>query len=305
MINARQLEVMCAVIELGTTAKAAELLSVSQPAVSNMIRHIESLVGFPLFQREHGRLVPTPEARHIAQEAQHLFMQQNRISTIIDEIRGGQIGRLSVAATPSLGQIILPRVLAAFTKNRPKLRISVDLGHTDQIANRLVSGQVELGLTISQLRHSALAVRPIAQGALVCICPRDHELALADRVRLADLNHVSHVSYSAETPMGRMIDAAFSAQGLERRYSFEVRHTIAALELVRHGLGVALVDSFVLAGNDMDEIAVRPLDTSLPIEAHSATSNLFPTSKVTLEFQQFFRAFVSERLQLPGATHHS
>lgn len=299
MINARQLEVLCAVIEVGTTAKAAELLAVSQPAVSNMVRHIESLAGFALFERERGRLIPTPEARHIAQEAQHLFMQQRRVASIIDELRDGTTGRLNIVATPSLGQIVLPRVLASFLENRPQLNVSVDFGHTDQIAGRLVSGQADLGLSISQPHHSALTVRPIAEGRLLCVCPVGHELALSPVVNIGDLNQVRHISYSAETPLGRLIDSAFFRQGLERRYFLEVRHTIAALEMVGSGIGVALVDSFALSGRSLDGIAVRPVEPALELRAHSATSNLFPTSRVAMEFQNFFRQYVADHLADP------
>ncbi|PVA10540.1 hypothetical protein DC366_06425 [Pelagivirga sediminicola] len=297
MINARQLEVLCAVIEVGTTAKAAELLSVSQPAVSNMVRHIETLAGFALFERERGRLIPTPEARHIAQEAQHLFMQQRRVSSIIDELRDGTTGRLSIVATPSLGQIVLPPVLASFLEDRPHLNVSVDLGHTDQIANRLVSGQADLGLSISQPSHSALTVKPIAQGQLLCVCPEGHEIALSQVVDIGDLSHTRHISYSAETPLGRLIDSEFFRRGLRRRYFLEVRHTIAALEMVRSGIGVALVDSFALAGRDLKGIAIRPVAPAMPLKAHSATSNLFPTSRVAMEFQSFFRRHVADHLQ--------
>ncbi|MEX1234895.1 MAG: LysR family transcriptional regulator [Roseovarius sp.] len=296
MINARQLEVLCAVIELGTTAKAAELLAVSQPAVSNMIRHVEALAGFALFERERGRLIPTPEARHIAQEAQHLFMQQRRVSTIIEELRGGTTGRLSIVATPSIGQRILPPIIAEFLAKRPRLNVSLDLGHTDQIANRLVSGQAELGLSISQPRHSALTVRSIADAQLLCACPEGHELALSRVVQIAALNHARHISYSVDTPLGQVIDAAFSSRGLERRYFFEVRHTMAALELVANGVGVALVDSFAVAGRDVPGVALRPIDPPISLHAHSATSKLFPTSNVALQFQTFFRESVSEHL---------
>ncbi len=297
MINARQLEVLCAVIEVGTTAKAAELLAVSQPAISNMIRHTESQVGFALFARERGRLTPTPEALHIAQEAQHLFMQQRRVATIIEELRGGTTGRLSIVATPSIGLGILPRVLAEFLRERPKLNVSLDLGSVDQIAERLVSGRAELGLSITPPRHSALTVRPILPGQMVCVCPQDHEMALSRVIRIADLNHVRHISYAAGTPLGQMIDAAFSKRGLERRYYCEVRHTIAALEMVSAGLGVALVDSFALVGRAWGtELVMRPIDPPIALNAHSSMSNLFPTSNVALQFQAFFRSFVTEHL---------
>lgn len=305
MISARQLEVLCAVIEVGTTAKAAELLLVSQPAISNMIRQTENQVRFALFVRERGRLIPTPEALHIAQEAQHLFMQQRRVATIIEELRDGTTGRLSIVATPSIGQGILPQALAEFLEERPKLSVSLDLGHVNHIAERLVSGRAELGLSITRPRHSALTVSPIMQGQMVCICPQGHEMALSRAVRIADLNHVRHISYAASTPLGQMIDTVFSRSGLERRHFFEVRHTVAALELVIAGLGVALVDSFALVGRDLGSVVVRPIDPPITLSAHSSMSNLFPTSNLASQFQEFFRSFVAQHQGVSRSSVHS
>jgi DNA-binding transcriptional LysR family regulator len=301
MISARQLEVLCTVIEVGTTARAAELLAVSQPAVSNMIRHTEDLVGFALFEREKGRLVPTREARHIAQEAQHLFMQQKRVANIITELRGGTIGRLNIVATPSIGHGILPRVMAEFMGERPKLNLSIELGSIDEIIDRLVSGRADLGLSITQPRHSVLSVRPMAEGRLMCVCPAEHEMALSREIRITDLNHVRHISYAATTPLGQTIDAVFSGQGLERRYFCEVRHTATALEMVQSGIGVALVDSFALIGRDLSRVAVRPTQPVLPVNLHAITSNLFPTSTVALSFQGFLSAYL-ENSGIPPIT---
>lgn len=286
MIKARQLEVLCAVIEMGTTARAAELLAVSQPAVSNMIRHTEDQIGFPLFVREHGRLTPTREALHIADEARHLFRQQKRVGALIEELRGGQAGKLSLVTTPSLGQGLLPRALQDFMAARPRIRLSFETGSVDEIINRLVSGQSDLGLSITRPRHVALSVQPIARGRLVCVIPEGHELALSDRIRVTDLNHVRHISYPADTPLGRQIDAVFSQQGLERRHFAEVRHTATALEMVAGGLGVALVDEFALKGRAIPGIVARPTSPELPLEVHAITSNLFPTSNLALLFQQ-------------------
>ncbi|MFU1477898.1 LysR substrate-binding domain-containing protein [Roseovarius sp. C7] len=299
MIKARQLEVLCTVIEVGTTARAAELLAVSQPAVSNMIRHTEDLVGFPLFVRKHGRLVPTQEALHIAQEAQHLFLQQKRIAAIVDELRGGTIGRLSIVATPSIGHGLLPRALSLFMKTRPKLQLSIELGSIDEIIRRLVSGRADLGLSITPPRHSAVSVHEIGDGEMKCICPPDHEIALLQRVSVTNLNQVRHISYGARTPLGQAIDSLFSKQGLERRYFCEVRHTATALEMVRNGLGVALVDSFGLIGQPAEGIAVRPITPSLPLKTHGITSNLFPTTNIALQFQSFLAEYLKEASAAP------
>lgn len=301
MISARQLEVLSTVIEVGTTARAAELLSVSQPAVSNMIRHTEDLIGFPLFHREHGRLTPTHEARHIAQEAEHLFMQQKRVESIVNELRGGTIGRLSIVATPSIGHSILPHVLSRFMQERPKLQLSIELGSIDEINRRLVSGRADLGLSITHPRHSALSVHAIAAGRLMCVCPQDHELGLLNSIDVTDLNHVQHISYAAGTPLGQQIDKVFSEKGLERRYFCEVRHTATALEMVRNGLGVALVDSFAMIGQQHQGVVVRPTNPSLPLDMHAVTSTLFPTSNLALIFQNFLADVLRNGTIQPGS----
>ncbi|MEI4472990.1 LysR family transcriptional regulator [Frigidibacter sp. MR17.24] len=292
MISARQLEVLCAVIEVGTTSGAAEVLSVSQPAVSNMIRHMEDQIGLSLFVRERGRLEPTPEALHIAQEAQHLFMQQKRVDKIIMGLKGGTIGRLNIVATPSIGYGILPQVLAEFMKPRPRLQLSVELGSVDEIVERLVSGRSDIGLSITRPRHTGLSTRPMAEGQMVCVCPAGHELALSQQVRVVDLNHVQHISYAAHTPLGQMVDAVFVEAGIERRFFCEVRHTSTALEMAASGLGVALVDSFAVLGRHRPEIAIRPTHPRLPVTVHAVTSNLFPTANIAIRFQQFFSEFV-------------
>ncbi|MFV0473802.1 MAG: LysR family transcriptional regulator [Pikeienuella sp.] len=294
MIRLRQLEVLCAVIELGATSRAAEALSVSQPAVSNMIRHIEDLVGFPLFKREKGRLTPTPEALHIAQESQHLFSQHRRVEQIITQLRGGAVGRLGVVATPSIGYGLLPRLITEFTAARPKVTLSVELGSIDEIIRRLIGGHADLGLSITPPRHGALSVRPLAEGELVCVCPPDHDLAHSREIDLLSLNHVRHVSYSSSTPLGQMIDAVYSRNGVERRFFCEVRHTSTALEMVRNGAGVALVDSFALMGREDERIAIRRTRPALPVALHGVTSNLFPTSHIAMQFLGFMRDRLAE-----------
>lgn len=289
MIRLRQLEVLCAVIDVGTTSGAAEALSVSQPAVSNMVRHLEDMVGFPLFVREKGRLSPTPEALHIAQEAQHLFAQQKRVNQVVHQLKGGDIGRLNVVASPSIGNAVLPRLIAEFTRSRPRVTLSLELGSVDEIITRLISGRSDLGLSITPPRHSALSVQPLSEADMVCVMPIDHELSRSQVVNVLDLNHVRHISYASSTPLGQLIDTIYSDAGIERRFYCEVRHTSTALEMVAAGAGAALVDRFALMGQTRDSVAIRRIKPRLSVTLHSVTSNLFPTSNVALQFQKFLR----------------
>ena len=289
MLRVRQLEMLCAVVDLGTTSGAAESLGVSQPAVSNMIKHIEDQVGIPLFRREKGRLAPTPEALHITQEAQYLFAQQKRMDRIVKQLRGGSVGQLNVIATPSIGDVLLPGLVTQFMKERPQLRPSIELGSVDEVIQHLISGRSELGFSITPPRHPSLSVQPLAEGKMVCAVPKGHDLEHARTVTISDLNHVKHISYANSTPLGQMIDQAYSREGLERRFDCEVRHTSTALQMVAAGAGVALVDSFAVLDASRDDIVVRPVDSHLSVKLYGISSKLFPTSQMVGSFQQFIR----------------
>lgn len=295
MINARQLEVLCSVIEMGTTAGAAEELGVSQPAVSNTIRHTEDLIGFKLFERKHGRLLPTAEARRIEREAQPLFMQQKRINAIVDELRDGVTGKLNIIATPSVGLSLIPRVMRDFLQERQKLTLSLQLGSIDDIQERLISGRADLGLSITRPRHSLLNVSAISAGHLVLACPPDHPLATQERVKITELNEHRVISYASETPLGRAIDFVFDKEGLDRQFFAEVRHTSVALEMVANGLGVALVDDYGLLDRKAQDIAIVPTSPKIPLNLHAVTSTLFPVSLIAGEFATAMKSYVEEK----------
>lgn len=299
MISARQLEVLTTVIEVGTTLRASEVLGVSQPAVSNMIRHTEDLIGIRLFERSKGRLTPTKEAIYIAQEAQHLFMQQKRVDRIIAELRDGQRGTLFIAASPSIGLGLLPRVLGVFTKGRHNLKVSLEIGSIDRICDLLASGRADVGFAITTPRHPSVSHHQIRAGEMVLICPSDHPFARSKRIRITDLNDTSHISYSDRTPLGQLIDKAFAEAGIERRYGYEVRHTATALEMVASGLGVALIDSFALAGRSPQNVVTVPLEPTIPIHLSAMTSRLFPTPGLASGFLASVRSFGIEQEEAP------
>ena len=294
MINARQLEVLSTVIEVGTTARAAELLNVSQPAISNMLRHTESITGLTLFKRDRGRLIPTPEAVHIANEAKHLFFQQQRIRTIVDQLREGSAGTLHIAASPSLGLGVLSKAMAGFAKHRPGLRMSLELGSIDEITDLISSGRAELGFSITTSRHPSVSATPIAEGRFVCVVPLDHPFTTLSKVRIVDLNSVPSISYSSMTQLGQLIDRVFSKEGLERRYACEVRHTATALEMAAGGFGPALIDNFAMIGRDDRRVVVKETEPTLPIRISSLTPKVFPTSQLASTFLTFFQSYFED-----------
>ena len=119
-MNLRQIELLRAVVRCETTVRAAQELGLSQPAVSNGIKHLEAQLGFPLFERVNNRLFPTEEARALYQDSDPLFAMQAAFATRVQDLKENRAGHVRLIATPPLGFSVIPRALQLFLAKRPK-----------------------------------------------------------------------------------------------------------------------------------------------------------------------------------------
>ena len=110
-MNLRQIELLRAVVRCETTVRAAQELGLSQPAVSNAIKHLESQVGFPLFERVNNRLFPTAEARSLYEESEPIFTLHAALEARVQDIKENRAGHIRIIATPPLGYGVLPAAL--------------------------------------------------------------------------------------------------------------------------------------------------------------------------------------------------
>ena len=114
-VRLRHIEVFGAIISTGSAAGAAKLLHISQPAISKILKHAEQSLGFALFIRDKGRLVPTPEAIRLRQELVPLEDQLRRIRRLSTTLAQGAVRPLAIALTPAIAYSVLPRAIAAWS----------------------------------------------------------------------------------------------------------------------------------------------------------------------------------------------
>ena len=127
MNSHRKIEAFNAHITMGTTIKAAQLLGISQPAVSRLISQLESEIRLKLFDRESGRMRPTPEGRAFHQGVDRAFLSLRKLELIAQDIRTHALGHLKIAALPSLGFSFIPDVVARFSKTKLKTIIEMEI----------------------------------------------------------------------------------------------------------------------------------------------------------------------------------
>ncbi len=258
-MNIRQIETFCAVMQSGSVAGAARLLAISPAAISRMVRHTEDQIGYALFDRRGGRLVPTADAQVLFAAAQEALGGMRRVSALASAIGSGAPGLLRVAANPSFGASLLPQAAVEFRRRNRQGRLDINTTAQPAVVERLLLRQADLGLTQFRTRNPLLWEERLASFAMCVALPPDAVLARQPTVRLEDLAALPLIGYDSDTPIGAVVNSHLAACGTERLADIVVRYPMIACMFVQAGLGVAIVDPFVVPGFAHGRICFRPI----------------------------------------------
>jgi DNA-binding transcriptional LysR family regulator len=265
-MRARQIEVFRMVMRCGTLTSAAEALNVSQPALSQILLHTEDELGFKLFQRVRGRLIPTPEAEDLYPEVERLFGDLEALRGRARDLRHGKAGivRLAASAPPSLS--VVPEALRHFRSAHPGLRLLSYVVPAEIIMRMLDDGQAGLGIAMTDEPMAGIETEIIGRTRIVCVLPAGHELAEKASIAATDLREETLISYRATSLQGRLLREAFAREGLAFQPEMEIDVSIIGLAFVQQGLGIAVVDG-LLPWHSFPGLVTRPFlpEVALPL----------------------------------------
>ncbi len=288
-IRLRQLEAFRAVSRSGNITRAAEELAVSQPAVSRLLRDFSGEVGFELFQRRDGRLVPTQESRYLLGEVDRLLASVHHIEELTKDLHERKAGHLRIACLPGFATSHLPGVVARFLRERPGVTVTIEPDRPERILEWIIGEQYDFGITDGFTDHPAVQaetmnMRPVA------ILPRGHALAARDRITPADLADERMIHTRRDSPFFRDLEARFLAAGVTLPSLIEVRQFTAACMLVAEGIGVSVVSEFDAREYESRGLVIRPFRPETPHRLTLLHPTHTPISMITLEFIEAFRA---------------
>src|SRR5688500_16567981 len=150
-ITLRHIEAFKAVVETGSMRRAAEVLFISQPAVSKLIGAFERAVGFAAFERIRGRLSPTIEGQLIYREVERAFVGLVQIENVASEIRSRTRGRLFVGAIPALSAGLLQSAIQRFLRDRPNVQVHVETLNAQRLIEVVASGRADVAFMTPHL----------------------------------------------------------------------------------------------------------------------------------------------------------
>lgn len=260
-MRARQLEVFTAVMRAGTVTAAARLLNISQPALSQILIHTEDELGFALFDREKGRLSPTPEALELFPEAERLFAGLEGLRRKTADLRLGRAGLVRVAASAPAAMAILPQVLARFRARHPDILLRSHVAPIKSMVALLRAGDAALALALDDRLPPDIEIEHLGKTGFCCLLPEGHLLAERPALGFADLAEETLISYRGQTRPQEELSLAARAEGAGFAPALEIDSSISAVGFVQAGLGIAVVDD-LLPWGQFAGLACRPLATA-------------------------------------------
>ena len=260
----RQLEAMRALVVTGTTTQAADIMGLTQSAVSRLIGQLEDDLGFELFDRHRGRLAITPEGQEFYSVAERILGEVDQIRETADNIRAHGAGTLRIAAMPAIGTCMLPRPLRMLQKEAKRLKVIVHLKTRSELQHAVADRQYDIGLATLPIVQQGLSVEPLCTVRSVVIMPKGHRLAKQKVVRAEDLDSENIVTLSADTVLRYRTEEMLSRLKIKRHSIVEAQSTILMGNLVELGIGVAVIHPFV-ADHFAGRVEVRQFEPAIEI----------------------------------------
>lgn len=237
----RDIEIFRAVMRAGTTSKAAVLLNISQPAVSQSIRRLETSAGLRFFDRLRNRLVPTQEAEALLVEVDRCFAGFEQIQHRILSLRSFGVGRMTVGSLPALGVGFMPRAIAAFNIVSRHVQMSFQIMSSREILQQVSAGQLDFGLMADEITILGLEHSPFIEMPGVVVMKSDHPLVNHSLITLQDLTEHQFIALNPEDASRRRLEAALSEIGLTLRPILETPYAFSVCELALQGLGIGMI----------------------------------------------------------------
>lgn len=248
----QQLQYFVAVAETRHFTRAADLVHVAQPSLSQQIKALERELGADLFLRARGNITLTDAGEALLPLARRILADADTARHEVQELVQLRGGRVRLGATPSLCTGLLPDVLRAFHDRYPGIRLLIEEGGSHDLVRELARGALDLALVVLPLPTPSPAlttVELLREDLVVVSSPEAPAPGGPGRrtVRIADLEGERLVMFRHGYDLRELTVAACRAQGFEPDFAVEGGEMDAVLGFVRAGLGLAVVPRMVAA----------------------------------------------------------
>src|SRR5438132_4235927 len=243
-MDTRQLAAFCAVVERRSFSQAAEVLGVTQPAVSLQVRALEKRLGTQLLDRSGRRVEPTEAGLRLYRGAQRLLqLEDDLLAGLAQDATCELEGTFEIGASTGPGGVVLAQILCEFAEAHPKLHIALSVYDTQTIVERVADRTLQLGVVGAAPRHRGVEYEPFFNDTVILACPPGHPF-VGRTITLDELRGETLIVMQEGAGVRQMIDDELHRVGLRLR-DLDVRLELGLQEsvtsAVRSGHGVTFI----------------------------------------------------------------
>lgn len=265
-LNVRQVEAFRALMLSGSTVRAAEMMHVTQPAVSRLVREFQESLRLSLFEHHGNRLVPTKDALALYAEVERSYVGLERIAQAAKELRARRAGVLRIAAMPALCNGFLPRFIGEFLADHPPLELTLSGLASHTVVDWVVSEQCDLGFAAAHIEHAATKTENMPVVHYVAVMPRGHRLGRYTVIRPQHFEGENFIALATATPARLLLDDIFAEYGVSRSTRVETPLSEIACALVAAGTGISIVDPFTAKQYSKNGVIVRRFEPAIEFQ---------------------------------------
>lgn len=253
------LRAFLAVVDLESFHRAAELLNISQPALSRRIRKLEQVIGSPLLERTTRHVAPTAVGSELIPLVQRMIEEFDSSLFSLRDLGPNRSGLVTIACIPTAAFYFLPTVIRQFNVEYPNIRFRIlDLTATEGL-QAVSRGEVEFGINIMGNSDPDLVFDKLAEDPFVLAARSDHPLAEKAEVEWPDLEPYPLITVHRSSGNRTLLDAALARSNIKLRWFYEVTHLSTSLGLVEAGLGISVLPKMATPDGDHPYIVTRPI----------------------------------------------
>lgn len=234
-------------IETGSFSKAAQLNFISQSAVSQQLRALETRFAQQLLERSRQGVVPTEAGRILYDECKEIVERFKALEVRLREGAETIAGTIRMAAVYSIGLHELPPYIKQFMKAHPQVKVHIEYSRTDKVYEACLNNTIDLGIVALPLRRPNLAVIPWRQDKLVVVCGPDHPLARKRKVSLAQLGGEEFIAFERDIPTRKTIDRIFKTHKVSVNPVMEFDNIETIKRSVEAGIGLSILPETAVA----------------------------------------------------------
>ncbi len=242
-----QLRILKAIAAEGSFKKAADLLYVTQPAVSLQIQNLEKQLEITIFDRGGRKALLTEAGRLLLEYCERILNQCDEACKAIEDLNSLKGGTLIIGASQTTGTYLMPRMIGLFRQTYPDVSVQLQVHSTRRTGWSVANGQIDLAIIGGQLPvdlENLLQIIPYATDELALVLPISHHLSNKKELIKEDLYKLNFVTLDSQSTTRKVVDKLLKDSGLDlQRLTIEME--LNSLEAIKNAVQAGLGASFL------------------------------------------------------------